>query len=220
MVSAQRYRAEAAKPLRIAARSLAGGRGVPGFGNGRAVRSYLEAAVRRQQERLGSARQDGAPLGEAVNVLTSADLLGPRQLPTQLDAVLQLEAMQGLAAVKAQVQALLTMMAENMRREENEEQPLQVCLNRMFLGNPGTGKTTVAILYAKILKQMGWLSKGDVLIRTPADFIGSVVGESERRTADIIAAARGKVCVRACVSEPPRGAAAAARSRCCMHRSD
>jgi hypothetical protein len=64
--------------------------------------------------------------------------------------------------------------------------------------NPGTGKTTVAILYAKILKEMGWLSKGDVLIRTPADFIGSVVGESERRTADIIAAARGKV--RACAA--------------------
>jgi hypothetical protein len=134
MVAVQRYRAEAAKPLRIAARRLAAGRGVPGFGNGRAVRSYLEAAVRRQQDRLASARVDGAPLGEAVNVLTSADLLGPRQLPTQLDAVRQLEGMQGLAAVKAQVHALLAMMGENMRREDNEEQPLQVCLNRLFLG--------------------------------------------------------------------------------------
>lgn len=139
MVAEQRYRAEAAKPLRIAARRLAAGRGVPGFGNGRAVRSFLEQGVRRQQDRLGAARKDGTPLGEAVNVLTAADLLGPRKMPTQLDAVRQLESMQGLAAVKAQVHALLAMMSENMRREENEEQPLQVCLNRLFLGNPGTG---------------------------------------------------------------------------------
>jgi hypothetical protein len=51
----------------------------------------------------------------------------------------------------------------------------------------------VGVLYGRILKEMGILSKGDVLVRTPADFVGQVVGESEKRTADILAAARGKV---------------------------
>jgi hypothetical protein len=146
MLSAQRYRAESAKPLRIAARRLAAGRGAPGFGNGRAVRSFLEAAVRRQQERLAAARQErlaaarqergGAALlaGDAVNVLTSADLLGPCKMPEQLSAVAELEAMVGLGAVKRQVRALCALMADNLRREADEEPPLRISLNRLFLG--------------------------------------------------------------------------------------
>jgi hypothetical protein len=51
------------------------------------------------------------------------------------------------------------------------------------------------MLYGRILKEMGWLSKGDVVLRTPMDFIGSVLGASEQRTADILDAARGKVLV-------------------------
>jgi hypothetical protein len=222
MVIGQRYRAESAKPLRIAARRLAAGRGTPGFGNGRAVRSFLEAAVRRQQERLAAARQErgGTALlgGDAVNVLTSSDLLGPCAAPEQLAAVAELEAMVGLCAVKKQVRMLCALMADNLRREADEEPPLRISLNRLFLGNPGTGKTSVGVLYGRILKEMGILSKGDVLVRTPADFVGTVVGESEKRTADILAAARGKVCTRwrslcACVRKQPSDALLPAPSR-------
>jgi hypothetical protein len=134
MLAEKRFKAESPKPLRIAARRLAAGRGVPGFGNGRAVRSYVEAAVRRQQDRLADAFGDGAQLGESVNVLTRADLLGPCQLPHELPAVAALDAMVGLGAVKKQVRALLAMMAENLQREEDEEPPLSISLNRLFLG--------------------------------------------------------------------------------------
>jgi hypothetical protein len=51
----------------------------------------------------------------------------------------------------------------------------------------------VAGLYGRILKEMGWLSKGDIVVRIPADFMGDVVGASERKTLEILAAARGKV---------------------------
>ena len=57
------------------------------------------------------------------------------------------------------------------------ELPLQhVALNRVFLGNPGTGKTTVAGLYGKILAEIGLLSVGDVVLATPPDFVGSALG--------------------------------------------
>lgn len=199
MLAERRYRAAAAKPLRIAARRLAAGAGAPGFGNGRAVRSYLEAAIRRQQERLAAERErdDGAGvLGDVVNVLTSADLLGPRPAdPAALPSVTELESMVGLASVKRAVRSLLGLMRENVAREDAEAPPLRICLHRLFLGPPGTGKTTVAALYGRILKDMGWLSKGDLVLRTPADFTGTVVGESEARTRDILTAARGKVLV-------------------------
>jgi hypothetical protein len=100
----------------------------------------VEACVRRQQERLAGEREaGGAALGAEVNVLTRADLLGPCQMPDQLAAVAELERMVGLTAVKKQVQALLSIMKENLRREADEMPPLLISLNRLFLGNPGTG---------------------------------------------------------------------------------
>lgn len=45
-----------------------------------------------------------------------------------------------------------------------------------------TGKTTVASIYGRVLRDLGLLSKGEVVVKVPADFIGSVLGESEKKT--------------------------------------
>lgn len=55
------------------------------------------------------------------------------------------------------------------------------------------GKTTVAKLYGRVLADIGLLSRGEVLERTPADFIGAVQGASEQQTRAIVQAARGSV---------------------------
>lgn len=55
---------------------------------------------------------------------------------------------------------------------------LEVSLNRFFLGSPGTGKTTVAKLYGRILADIGLLSNGEVVTKNPADFRGSVMWQS------------------------------------------
>lgn len=57
------------------------------------------------------------------------------------------------------------------------------------------GKTTVAKLYAGILADLGLLSKGEVVLKTASDFIGSHIGESEVKTRAILKASEGCVLV-------------------------
>lgn len=57
------------------------------------------------------------------------------------------------------------------------------------------GKTTVAKIYGQVLKDLSLLSKGDVVVKVPADFIGSVLGESEKKTMGVLEEARGCVLV-------------------------
>jgi SpoVK/Ycf46/Vps4 family AAA+-type ATPase len=59
--------------------------------------------------------------------------------------------------------------------------------------HPGTGKTTVAKLYAEILKDLGLLSKGELIVTNASDFVGSVVGQSEEKTKKILTSSIGSV---------------------------
>ena len=83
----------------------------------------------------------------------------------------------------------------NYDRELEGQAPLATPLNRLFLGNPGTGKTTMAQIYGRVLAALGFLSDGAVELKTPSDLTGSVIGETAEKTAAVIDNARGKVLV-------------------------
>ena len=63
------------------------------------------------------------------------------------------------------------------------------------MGNPGTGKTTVAKLFGMILADLGLLSKGEIILKNPSDFVGAALGTSESLTRAILTAAEGCVLV-------------------------
>ncbi|KAI9375597.1 hypothetical protein BJX61DRAFT_539613 [Aspergillus egyptiacus] len=86
--------------------------------------------------------------------------------------------------------ALLDSINSNYKRELREEPLVEFTLNRVFLGSPGIGKTTVAQLYGQILVDVGYLS--NVIIKNPADFIGGALGQSEQNTKGILASTVGK----------------------------
>lgn len=87
------------------------------------------------------------------------------------------------------------MLQRNYQRELNGIKPWRVPLNQLFMGQPGTGKTTVATLYGKILADMGLLGGGDVVLKTPSDFLGDAVSMSEKQTQKTLDATVGKVLV-------------------------
>lgn len=57
----------------------------------------------------------------------------------------------------------------------------------------GTGKTTVAKIYGRVLRALRFLSNGDLVLKSASDFVGKAVGESQAQTRAILEQAQGKV---------------------------
>ena len=174
---------------RVVVRRLLRARGLKGFGNARAIRQKLEEAIQR-----ATVRPDFDPENPTLSL---DDVVGENPVEnTKLRAVLaEIYGKTGWGAVKATVKELVELCEENYHRELSGQERLEVCKNRLLLGNPGTGKTTCARLYGQVLKHLNLLSNGDVVEKTASDLMGSVVGESRRKTADLLEACVGKVLV-------------------------
>ncbi|KAI5776929.1 P-loop containing nucleoside triphosphate hydrolase protein [Geopyxis carbonaria] len=181
--------------MRVAIRRLSLTRGVRGFGNARAVENLLETISNRQARRL--TREDKEDIKLDYFCFTKEDLIGvdPIKVMAESKAWAELQTLIGLEKVKSTVQSMFDMLATNYRRELAEYRPLILSLNKVFVGNPGTGKTTVAKLYGQIMADLGLLSKGEVVIKNPADFIGERLGKSEAKTKAILKATVGKVLI-------------------------
>lgn len=147
--------------VRIVARRIGRGRGRDGFGNARDVQNKISHITERQAKRLRKERQAG--LLPDDNFLTKEDLIGqePKSVLRNNAAWSKLQSLTGLASVKQTVQSLLDGIQFNYQRELEEKPLVQYSLNRCFIGSPGTGKTSVAKLYGRILADIGLLSNGE-----------------------------------------------------------
>jgi Cdc6-like AAA superfamily ATPase len=146
---------------RIVARRIGRGRGRDGFGNAREVQNKVSQITERQARRLGKERKAG--LKPDDHLWTKEDLIGPEPTTVLNDntAWKKLQKLIGLTAVKQAVQTLIDGIQFNYQRELEEKPLVQYSLNRCFIGSPGTGKTSVAKLYGRILADIGLLSNGE-----------------------------------------------------------
>ena len=191
------FTTEKRKWFRIAMKRIGKSRNRDGFGNARDINTYFDLIMKRQAARITIARDNGQSVIDIME-LTREDILGPIASFDILENSLawkEILSLEGLEKVKEELRNLFDMVILNSQREEEEKPLFEVSLNRIFLGNPGTGKTTVANLYGKILTELGLLSKGEVIIKHPSDFVGDVVGGSEKTTRNILDIAIGNVLV-------------------------
>ena len=173
----------------VAAKRLVKMSGRKGFGNARAVRKEVEKAIQ-----VAMARED---FDASKMTLSIEDVVGESPLDNpKLKAILkEFDEKVGWLKIKASVNQLIEICRKNFTLQLMGKKTLPVMLNRLFLGNPGTGKTTCAKLYGRLLKELNFLSIGDVVMSTASDFVGSHIGESPKKTNGMLEKARGKVLV-------------------------
>ena len=105
----------------------------------------------------------------------------------------ELNSMIGLDEVKYEVTSIMNLFRVKALREKMGMDMPPLSKHLVFSGNPGTGKTTVARLLAKILNQIGVLSKGHLVEVDRSGLVGGYVGQTAIKTGDVIKKALGGV---------------------------
>jgi SpoVK/Ycf46/Vps4 family AAA+-type ATPase len=105
----------------------------------------------------------------------------------------KLEELVGLESVKKDVLELSSLMKMQVRRKRENLPEVPVSLHLVFAGNPGTGKTTIARILAEIYRDIGVLSKGQLVEVDRSGLVAGYVGQTAIKTREKIEEAKGGI---------------------------
>ncbi|HTE62533.1 MAG TPA: AAA family ATPase [Solirubrobacteraceae bacterium] len=147
---------------------------------------------RDESGRSETGRDEGGRTGTPPRAPLPPAIPAPRD--DSFEAVFRdLDALIGLATAKAQFRRLAELLRVNQLRRGHGLKTAGVGLHMVFVGGPGTGKTTLARLVGRLYHALELLETGDVVEVTRADLVSGFVGQTAQRTNEVIDSALGKV---------------------------
>ena len=161
--------------------------------NGRWIRNFNEHLMRALANRVVETQVDDYVT--IINNDIDDVLLQGTQQPeeNQKDALEQLQNLIGIEKVKKQVEQFISVAELNKIREEQGAAVSEFSLHSLFLGNPGTGKTTVARIVGKILYQKGIIPQNKFIEVSRSDLVAGYVGQTAIKTKEVLKSALGGV---------------------------
>lgn len=164
----------------------------PDFKYSRDLESMINNAYIRHSARLSRMRR---PSESDYYVLKAEDFDTTESTETVEELLQSLERLTGLTEVKRQVNKIVKQMTvQKMRQEAGIASPQgHGSLHLVFLGNAGTGKTTVARIIGKIYKRLGVLPTGQLVECTRRDLVSQYVGATSQKVAEKVKEAMGGI---------------------------
>lgn len=166
-----------------------------GVRGGKSALDVNEFVARRTD---GAPVKTGRPEDEAVSPApprgeTEKEEPPAKKEPSLEELLAELDGLCGLAKVKEDVKGLINLVKVRKLRQEAGLPVPPMSLHLVFMGNPGTGKTTVARLLSKIYHAVGVLSKGQLVEVDRSGLVAGFVGQTALKTQEAIDKALGGV---------------------------
>jgi probable Rubsico expression protein CbbX len=135
-----------------------------------------------------SETEDGAPPVSEVDLKKDYEESGVRDVLDELDRTLI-----GLEPVKTRIRETAALLLVDRARHKMGLAHETPTLHMSFSGNPGTGKTTVALKMADLLHRLGYVRKGHLVTVTRDDLVGQYIGHTAPKTKEVLKKAMGGV---------------------------